>query len=231
MIRLLLLTAAALAAAPGEDQPKNAAPFLNESLQYSINWPSGLGLGEASLQSGRAGENWKFSFTLDAAVPGFSLTDSFESLAAGGDFCSLEFTRNLQHGKRSSSEKTTFDAQKGTATRETVKGGKSELSIPSCARDALAFLYYVRRELRQGRLPSPQPVYFGGAYQLRLEFAGTQRLLVSDKPFDADRLSASLKGPASQVNFEIFFARDEARTPVMVRVPVSLGTFSMELVR
>jgi hypothetical protein len=42
---------------------------------------------------------------------------------------------------------------------------------------------------------------------------------------------ATLKGPASEITFEMFFARDAARTPLVIRVPLTLGTFSMELAR
>ena len=31
--------------------------------------------------------------------------------------------------------------------------------------------------------------------------------------------------------FDLLFARDPARTPVLIRVPLSLGTFSLELMR
>ena len=44
-------------------------------------------------------------------------------------------------------------------------------------------------------------------------------------------MSASVKGPASEITFEVFFLKDRARTPALVRVPLALGTFSMELVR
>jgi hypothetical protein len=50
-------------------------------------------------------------------------------------------------------------------------------------------------------------------------------------PTQADRFSARVKGPASEHSIEIYFARDPARTPVLVRVPFPLGIFSMELVR
>jgi hypothetical protein len=40
-----------------------------------------------------------------------------------------------------------------------------------------------------------------------------------------------VKGPKSSFAFEMFFARDAARTPLLVRVPLSAGSFSMELVR
>jgi hypothetical protein len=101
----------------------------------------------------------------------------------------------------------------------------------SCGKDALAYLYFVRRELSQGRIPAPQTVYFGAAYEIRLAFAGTQTIKLGDKQVEADRVSASVKGAASEVGFEVFFLKDAARTPALVRVPLALGTFSMELVR
>jgi hypothetical protein len=33
------------------------------------------------------------------------------------------------------------------------------------------------------------------------------------------------------VQFEVYFARNPARTPLLFRVPLALGRFSMELVR
>jgi len=44
-------------------------------------------------------------------------------------------------------------------------------------------------------------------------------------------VTASVKGSASEIGFEVFFLKDAARTPALVRVPLALGTFSMELVR
>jgi hypothetical protein len=48
---------------------------------------------------------------------------------------------------------------------------------------------------------------------------------------EADRMVANLKGPASEHTFEMYFARDAARTPVLVKLPLAMGSFSMELVR
>jgi len=89
----------------------------------------------------------------------------------------------------------------------------------------------VRHELGQGRLPAAQTVYFGAPYQVRLEFAGTQAIRMGDKNVEADRLKASAKGPSSEISFEIFFLKDTGRTPALVRVPLSLATFTMELVK
>ena len=216
--------------------PVSGPAFENEQLRYSVNWPSGLSLGEAQLHASRSKPaqetpgRLNLEFTLDAGVPGFQVSDQYRSIASP-EFCSVEFLRNASHGKRKTDEKMTFDSHKETATRATTGGGKSELKTSSCGRDALTYLYYVRRELSQGRLPPPQTVFFGAPYQIRVDFAGTQNIRIGDAMVEADRLTASLKGPASDINLEVFFLKDAARTPALVRVPLAMGTFSMELVR
>jgi hypothetical protein len=110
-------------------------------------------------------------------------------------------------------------------------GGESDLDLPACARDALAFIYLTRREMGQGRMPPAQKIFLGSAYTVRMEYTGAMTVPVADKPTVTDHVVAYLKGPKADFNFEIFFARDAARTPLLIRVPLSMGTFSMELVR
>jgi len=223
------------AALASSGTPVGPPSFENEQLRYNVNWPSGLSLGEAQLGSSRdkgsadVAPRLHLDFSLDAAVPGFSVTDRYHS-EASPEFCSVAFDRTATHGQKKTDEKTTFD-RSGWATRQTTGGGKSQMKTASCGKDALAFLYFVRRELSQGRLPAPQTVYFGAAYEIRLAFAGTQIIKLADKQVEADRVTASVKGAASEVGFEVFFLKDAARTPALVRVPLALGTFSMELVR
>ena len=216
--------------------PATKATFANEQLRYSINWPSGLSLGEGQLSATRSKpdaespDRLALELNIEAAIPGFQVLDHYRS-STSADFCSVEFTKDITHGKKKSEEKTVFDNEKQVATRTTAGGGKSDLKTPSCGKDALAFLYFVRNELSQGRLPASQPVFFGSAYQIRLEYTGTQSIRLADTPVEADRLTAALKGPSADVNFEIFFLKDKARTPALVRVPFKMGTFYMELVR
>ena len=216
--------------------PATAPVPSNEQLRFSVNWPTGLSLGDASLRASRTKTDDKqparldLAFDIDASIPGFSVSDRFHS-AASQDFCSLEFNKNTQHGKKKTEEKTVFDSDTQTAIRETSGGGKSTLKTETCAKDALAFLYFLRRELGQGRLPPRQAVFFGSPYQIRVEFAGTQNIQLADGPVEADRLKAFLKGPSSDLNFEVFFLKDAARTPALVKVPLQIGTFTMELVR
>lgn len=216
---------------------ETAAVVEEEVLNYTVNWPSGLSLGEGQMTTRRlrppdgAGERLEFTFKLEAAVPGFHVKDEYQS-AATPAYCSLQLLKNATHGKKRVHEKTTFDLVRGLAERTTLGGGgRSEFAIQPCVKDGLTFLHFVRRELGQGRLPPAQTVYFGAPYQIRIRYLGTLRVRDAETDTEADRLSVSVKGPASENTFEILFAREEARTPVLVRVPLAMGSFSMELVR
>ena len=224
---LILLSVAALAFAA--DSP-TGFPFSDETLRYQVNWPSGLSLGEVNLTAHRSGDDWDLGMSLDVAIPGAPYLDRYHSINTA-EQCSSEFERASRHGTRITNEKTTFDYEQGRASRVTKDGGKSEVTIRSCARDALAFLYFARRELGQGRIPPQQEVFFGASYSVRLEYTGEQTVTVAGKPAVSDRVVVSFRGPASNASFEIFFARDAARTPLLVRIPSNLGTIIMELVR
>src|SRR5215467_12853711 len=139
-MRLLLLSGF-LIALPFAAGAQTGVPFQNESLHYSVNWPSGLSLGEASLSANHVSDGWNLEMTLDARIPGFAIADRFHSVS-DPDQCSQEFERNISQGHKKTSEKTTFVSKKGTARRVTASGGGStEFAIPGCARDALAFVY------------------------------------------------------------------------------------------
>ncbi|MGA3025962.1 MAG: DUF3108 domain-containing protein [Bryobacteraceae bacterium] len=221
-----------------------AAPPSSEQLRYNVEWPSGLSLGEASLSFTKtpavAGQPGRIDgeLTLDASIPGFQVTDRYGSRATTG-YCSVRFDKKLRHGARQADEAMDFDQQRMTASRQTLTAshepgvdlGKADMSVPACAKDALTYLSFLRNELAQGRLPQEQPVFFGAAYDVRVDFRGTETVKVGDARMQADRVNISLHGPASELSFTVFFAQDAARTPVLFRVPLALGTFSMELAK
>jgi len=208
-----------------------ALPLPAESLRYTINWPSGLSAGEVTLRSEKDTGQWGFEMNIDASFPGFPVRDHDQSMATA-DLCSTQLDKSALRGARKTEERVTFDLGNHTATRETLHGGgRSQMQVPPCARDPLAFLAFVRKELAQGRLAQQQSVVFGAIYQLRLTFKGAESIRVADAMVDTDHLAAALKGPASDTTFEMFFARDAARTPVLAKIPSPLGTFSVELIR
>ena len=173
------------------------------------------------------GGRWEFDLTLDASVPGVTVQDHYRSVATA-DLCSVEFERDSVHGAKKSRETVKFAQDDRTAHRTTANGGgSSDFSVPACARDALTFLYFTRREMGQGHVPPPDKLVFGGPYDIRLEYPGPETL----KGAVTDRLQSSVRGPSSNVSFDLLFARDPARTPLLIRVPLALGTFSLELTR
>jgi hypothetical protein len=206
------------------------AGWQSETLDYNINWPSGLSLGEAKFRATRGPTQLSADLTFDASLPGFPVVDHYRSLA-NLEFCTVESEKQFTHGKRRGDEKTQFDLEKRLGQRETKGGGKTQLSTGPCAKDALTYLQFVRRELAQGRLPAAQTVYFGAPYQVKLDYAGTKMLRIGESALDTDRLTATIQGPASRTTCQLYFSKDAARTLVLVEVPFALGTFSMELNR
>lgn len=206
-------------------------PFQDETLRYSISWQSGLNLGEAAMSARHAGKGWVFTVSVNAALPGFTVNDSYHATADAG-LCSQELTRTMDHRGKTDTERTGFDQAGRSARRATVfplGGGESTFSIPYCARDAVAYMYYLRAELGQGRVPPSQEVYFGSAYNVHLAYVGEEKLPLGGKPAVTDRVKIALKGPKSDVAVEVLFARDAARTPLAIRIPVQSGTLSLEL--
>jgi Protein of unknown function (DUF3108) len=224
-------------------KPKLTAPFLllvfsavaaestlpNENLRYSVNWPTGVSLGEAQLSASSSPEHMHFQFNLDAGAPAFTVSDRINS-DASGSFCSANFEKSTSHGSKKTDDKETFDAKSGAVTRGSGFG-QMEMDGPPCAKDALTFLYFVRQELSQGRMPQQETVYFGAPYQVRLSSAGTESIKVGGSAVPADRITAVINGPSSNVSVELLFLKDRGRTLAVVRVPLALGTFSMELVK
>jgi hypothetical protein len=183
-----------------------------------------------SHPASRQGEG-RLVLRCDHGRQGFALRDNYHS-AATLDLCSLELDKSFTHGAKKADEKITFDQQNHTATRQTQNGGgKTDVSISACAKDALTFMQFARNELAQGRLAPQQAVVFGAQYDVRIEYTGAQRVKVSDQMSDADRILATIKGPTTNITVEIFFARDAARTPLLARIPLSLGSFTVELIR
>jgi hypothetical protein len=142
----------------------------------------------------------------------------------------VEFEKTTSHGSKKVDDKETFDLNTGTVTRG-EGAGQSEINSNTCGKDALAFLYFIRQELSQGRIPPRQTVFFGAPYEIRLESAGTESVKIGNKAVDTDHLKASVDGPSSSISFDMFFLQDKARTLALVRVPLALGTFSMELAK
>ena len=120
-----------------------ALPLPAESLRYSVNWPSGLSLGEMTLHSDKTAGQRSLGAEIDASFPGFPLREHAQSTATA-ELCSTVLDKNSVRGARVSAERILFDQANHTATRESKTGGHSQMQVPPCAHDALAFLEFFR---------------------------------------------------------------------------------------
>jgi hypothetical protein len=123
-----------------------------------------------TLRARQAGERWEVEFVLDAAIPGYVIQDRYRSILRPG-LCCLELEKQFQHGNKKGRERTSFDAERGIAIRETLGGGgKSEISVPACPRDALGFLLASAARTSTGALAC------GAAGLLRRSLRGEPRI-------------------------------------------------------
>jgi hypothetical protein len=208
-------------------QPLSGFPFQDETLQFQVKLPTGVSVGEGRMQARRIeGGHWEFQLSLDASMPGFAVTDHYRSVATA-ELCSVEFGRESTHGTKKSRESVTFAQDARTAHRTTNGGGASDFGVSACAMDALTYLYFTRREMGQGRVPPAGAIVFGGSYDIQLTYPGTEPY----RDAITDKLVAAVHGPSSNVSLDVLFARDPARTPLLIRLPLTLGVFSLELAR
>src|SRR4051794_18760520 len=229
-MRSLVLILAAAGAAFGQPAANlTGFPFQNEALHYKIRWTDGLLLGDAVFSARKAENGWTLETSIEAGIPGFAIKDIYRS-SATAELCSNDFERKYNHGGKQTAEQTTFDRPLRRAARRTTQppsDGKSEFSIPACPHDAVAFVYFMRREMGQGRVAPAETIYFGSQYSAGLRYTGE----VKAPQGLADRVVGTIKGPSSSFTVEIDFARDAARTPLAIRVPLAVGTLTAELVR
>jgi Protein of unknown function (DUF3108) len=221
---VLLFVVSAAAAGP------TGFPFTDEDLNYTITSPGKASLGEAHLHARHSGASWNFEFVVDAGIPGYQVTNNYRA-EAGADFCTASFDRRTTQGARKTEENETVDHGRGMVSRVSKDGGQSEIQVPDCVKDALTYLFYAREEMGQGRVPTAQKLLFGGLYEISPSYTGAPMIPMNGSQVQTDELVCTVKGPSASITFEIYFARDAARTPLLIKLPLAMGTFSMELTR
>ena len=206
-------------------------PFpANEELAYSIAWPSGLTVGTAEFRARRSDPGWRFEMKIRASVPKIEIDDAFVS-RTDELLCSLNFEKHIRHGTKRAHEILRFGEGALYRTNLEARGRAVPGTAPiaECARDALATIYSLRRDLAAGRIPPPEEIYFGAAYRLQLEYRQTRGLAWGSDRHLADEIRIEVRGPASHHAFSAFFGQDAARTPLLFVVEFEDGPFTMKL--
>ena len=212
-------------------QGASVVPFASgERLRYEIVWPSGLRLGDAEFLANSNQAGWAFSADISANLPAIVVQDKYQS-STDFSLCSTRFAKQVTHGRRNQNEEVEFDQSANTALRKNLADSTTQdLVVPPCVRDALAYLYYLRQDLSHGRVPPPDDFNFGPQMQVSVSYVETRKIESRGVMQDADRLLIYVTGGEKPINIEVFLAKDEARTPLLLRAPFELGTFSLRLV-
>ncbi len=206
-------------------------PFAeDERLSYTIDWPSGLSVGSAEFRARFVDPGWRLQATLRATLPEIEVDDAFVARTDEA-LCSIAFEKHVRHGEKRAHESLRFGP--GAVRRTNLEGGPAHTPgvepAGSCAHDALAYLYHLRRDLAAGRIPPPADLFFGAPYRVTLRHAQTRHIVLRGERLLADEIRAVVRGPASEHSFSVYFGRDAARTPLIFRVEVEGTPFTMQL--
>ena len=115
-----------------------------EKLEMEIFWPSGVTMGEATLQASSAKDAQFFSAQMEVVLPQGRMLYKFSSIT-DSNLCSREFHQSVERGRKFWEEVSRFDAESGKAS-VSRDGQTRELPAGKCVRDPLAYLYYYRAQ-------------------------------------------------------------------------------------
>ncbi len=198
--------------------------WADENINYSVKWPGGATHGRGQFKTDTAAANMAFS--VDASIGGtFATPDvpakgSFQSARNNG--CTTLLSKRYEVGFRKSSETTTVNGT--TGTRQSTPGGSSTFTTAACPVDVLAYIEVFRKALSAGQKPTSATVLFGATYQLAITYP-------TPTNGNVDTAHFVVTGPKSTTTVEIDFQKDATRTPVTIRVPMTVGTVALEIVR
>ncbi|MCY4536505.1 MAG: DUF3108 domain-containing protein, partial [Bryobacterales bacterium] len=142
-----------------------------------------------------------------------------------------EFEKHILHGSKRANELLRFrpNVVERINLQRAEESRPSVIPVQDCARDALAFLYFLRTELAAGRIPPPSTVFFGAGYRIRLEHTQTRWLTWDGERQLTDEIRVSVRGPASEHELSAYFGRDDSRAPLLFQMQFDADRFTMRL--
>jgi Protein of unknown function (DUF3108) len=212
-----------------------AAPFrAGEKLFYEVGWMSMTQAATAELsvlpRLGFYGHSaWHFqavAHTQDPLRYVMILDDQFDSYADARTLATRQYEMYLNEQGKQSTKKLALNER---------TPGSERISAPAGTRDPLAMLYALRANDWQRRPEMLSPVYDGTHfYQMMAHIAAAHdSVVVPAGTFNATRISVSVssRDTGTSMQFTIWLANDQARTPVEVDADVPVGTVRGVLVR
>lgn len=198
-----------------------------EKLELEIFWPSGVTMGEATLQASNVKDMHFLSASMEVVLPQGRMLYKFTS-TTDANLCSREFHQSVERGRKFWEEVTRFDSEAGTAS--VSRDGKTrEIAAGKCARDPLAYLYYYRAQSAAGKHPSQDSLFLTGPLALTITAKGKEQVKINRIARQADRYQIAYPSETGPGTLELWLDGSARQTPVAIRLPLPLATFSAEL--
>ena len=202
-----------------------------ELLTFDIYWPSGVALGEATLTAKSVKDVLFFAASVEVALPQGRILYKFSS-SADAALCSREFRQSVQRSGKFWEEISKFDAL-SSKVQVSRDGHTREFSAGKCERDPLTYLYYLRTRAVAGPRPASDTLLLTGPLKLQLSAHTGENVKINRTERHGDRYvihyPPSARSGVSAGPFELWLDGTIKQTPIAVRLPLPLATFSAEL--
>lgn len=210
---------------------------IGEVLNYRIDWQHYTGAGSAQLQivdrtDFQGVPVWHFRATLHTVEPIralYPMDDQIDSYAMPGSFASRQYHEHLsEFGILENTEAVLAPPGSGVVSAE------PRVIVPSGTRDALSAIYFLRAVDWTGVQEIRAPVYDGqNVYQLLAKASPPSVIHVAAGTYQGTEIEIQLFDGGKQVpdeNFSLWISDDAARTPLLCKANLSIGSVRIELI-
>ena len=198
-----------------------------EKLTLEIFWPSGVTLGEATLDARSIKDIHYFSASVEVVLPQGHIIYKLYSTATA-ELCSREFRQSVQRSGKVWEETTSFDAESGKAM-VTRDARSREYPAAKCLRDPLTYLYFFRSQAAAGKRATAESLFLNGLLSLRIDALASEMVKIKRSERRGERYQIRFPGSAGEGRAELWLDGASAQTPIAVRLPLPFSTFSAEL--
>jgi hypothetical protein len=173
----------------------------------------------------------RLSATVEAELPQRRSSYTFSSTTTDA-LCSLRFRQRSVEGRNSWEESYEFDQQNRQVRR--IHNGQSTVSsVPECARDPLALLYFFRQQLALGKVPAGQSLsgefYLGDLFSAGMQPLPAQPFVLGTQTLQGDYYQITYRGVGSGNTIDVWLQPGVGRAPVALKLTLPLATFFAEL--
>jgi hypothetical protein len=218
------------------------APFPSpETLSYTIEWRL-VNAGTARISLERSGAGWQTHLNLESAGLVSRLYKINDSLTSHyeNEFCIQNSTLNATEGKRKRDTHVTYDGERNKGVyseRDLVKNTtkQGEFDIPTCVRDVIGGLIYLRTQNVELGHSVEIPMSDGKKFAVaRVESQEREDIKINKTVYKTIRYEAFIFNKVLYTRsgrLLVWLTEDGRRVPVRVQVRAGfpIGTVTIEL--